>query len=57
MAVQNNLCTIPWNVFCIASFDVIYKVEDTFVSLIIIFITKSFNEVQISMKEKRKEKS
>lgn len=57
MAVQNNLCTIPWNVFCIASFHVIYKAEETFVSLIVIFITKSFNKVQISMKKKRKEKS
>lgn len=57
MAVENNLCTIAWNVFCIASFDVIYKVEETFVSLIIIFITKSFNQMQISMKKKRKEKS
>lgn len=57
MAVENNLCTIAWNVFCIASFDVIYKVEETFVSPIIIFITKSFNQVKISMKKKRKEKS
>lgn len=30
MAVENNLCTIAWNVFCIASFDVIYKVEGNF---------------------------